>query len=333
MRAGPAATRRPGYARRPTTTRRPAAPARRGAGHARRPSATGDRRSTATWRPAVHRDMETGGPPRHGDRARAAAHATRRPGTRASPRDVEAGHARRPSATRRPRRPAGLPRTANGATSLSLPPRSSPRFGTARVRGTPRSPMTLRGYRFTLRTCHVKVFREISGASRSISAPHAAPPLPARAWRRGGEPPQSRPRRRTNHRGTGRDDARTTAEPAQGDARTADDPVRPQQTNHRRTALSRSSEPPADRPSRSSEPPADRPAAARAPVGSEAPTSRLKAAGRGTVSPAPRRRRACPGPRPSAAPRRPGRRPPCPAAGSPGSRAPHRRGRRRSRPG
>ena len=43
-----------------------------------------------------------------------------------------------------------------GDWSEDQPPRSSPRFGTARVRGTPRSPLTLRGYRFTLRSDPVK---------------------------------------------------------------------------------------------------------------------------------------------------------------------------------
>ncbi|PRY27960.1 hypothetical protein CLV70_109116 [Pseudosporangium ferrugineum] len=56
----------------------------------------------------------------------------------------------------------GRGRTANGAAGQDLPPRSSPRFGTARVRGTPRSPMTLRGYSFTLRTRTCQANPEIS---------------------------------------------------------------------------------------------------------------------------------------------------------------------------
>ena len=52
---------------------------------------------------------------------------------------------------------------ANGATGpKTRRPVHPPRFGTARVRGTPRSPMTLRVYRFTLRTHCCQANPEIS---------------------------------------------------------------------------------------------------------------------------------------------------------------------------
>ena len=80
----------------------------------------------------------------------------RRRGTPARPRSPLPAAARAPCNP-----PAGLG-IANGATGQDPPPRSSPRFGTARVRGTPRSPMTLRVCSFTLRTHRCQANQEIS---------------------------------------------------------------------------------------------------------------------------------------------------------------------------
>jgi hypothetical protein len=92
---------------------------------------------------------------------------SRRPGAHAddpSPR----GACRRPS-NMHPSLRDCRPDSERGDRSEDPPPRSSPRFGTARVRGTPRSPMTLRVYRFTLRARRVKQIRKF----------HILLPLPA----------------------------------------------------------------------------------------------------------------------------------------------------------
>jgi len=101
-------------------------------------------------------------PPGNDISGTATAHLDRRPGAH---RHTGRGHCHGEARTRLPGRRRHSER---GDGSEDPPPRSSPRFGTARVRGTPRSPMTLRGYRFTLRTRHVKEIRKFHDSAAEI---------------------------------------------------------------------------------------------------------------------------------------------------------------------
>ena len=165
-----------------------------GAGHITDSCRTDRRRSHQPY--ACHPDIPTGGP--RPDRIHGAT--VRRPRSAAT-----VGTTSRAGTVRASRRSTHEFReqpcdqrihSERGGRSEDPPPRSSPRFGTARVRGTPRSPMTLRVYRVTLSSTHVKQIRKF-------------PILAIRTWR-SRRHACLRPRARRMPRSRGSSDQRAT---------------------------------------------------------------------------------------------------------------------------